>query len=106
MGVDYAVGEPTAVGTELVAALVRLMRAAQPGCGVVADPEVDNAASRRLLEKNGFELVALKPLASEPTGHLMAIYHLPAEGSPSIGLGRLRCRISPSGWDQASSASE
>jgi aminoglycoside 6'-N-acetyltransferase len=82
VGVDYAIGELSAVGrgvgTELVAALVRLVRNARPGCGVVSDPELANVASRRVLEKNGFELVAVKPLASEPTDDLMAIYRLPA----------------------------
>ena len=88
VGVDYAIGEPTAVGrgigTELVAALVRLVRGASPGCGVVSDPEAGNVASRRVLEKNGFELLAIRSLDSEPTDDPMAIYRLaavPASGS-------------------------
>jgi aminoglycoside 6'-N-acetyltransferase len=85
VGVDYAIGERSAVGrgvgTDLVGALVRLVRAERPGCGVVADPEADNVASRRVLEKNGFELVAVKALASEPTDDSMAIYRLPASSS-------------------------
>jgi aminoglycoside 6'-N-acetyltransferase len=80
VGVDYAIGEAGAVGrgvgTELVAALVGLVRSERPGCGVVADPEADNLASRRVLEKNGFELVAVKTMTCEPTDDLMAIYRL------------------------------
>lgn len=85
VGVDYAIGEPAAVGrgvgTGLVAALVRLVRAEWPGCGVVADPEANNTTSRRVLEKNRFELVAVKALSSEPTGAPMAIYRLSASSS-------------------------
>jgi aminoglycoside 6'-N-acetyltransferase len=80
VGVDYAIGEPGRVGqglgTEVIAALVALVRAAQPGCGVVADPEAHNPASRRVLEKNGFELRAIKTMDSEPTDDPMAIYRL------------------------------
>jgi aminoglycoside 6'-N-acetyltransferase len=85
VGVDYAIGEPTrvgsGVGTELIAALVRLVRAARPGCGIMADPEADNTASRRVLEKNGFELVAVKTMESEPTDDPMAIYRLVTPGA-------------------------
>jgi hypothetical protein len=35
-------------------------------------------ASRRVLEKNGFELVAVRPVATEPTDASMAIYRLTA----------------------------
>jgi aminoglycoside 6'-N-acetyltransferase len=81
VGIDYAIGEPTSVGrghgTELIAALVRLVRGEASGCGVVADPEAHNVASRRVLEKNGFELVAERAMACEPTDDLMAIYRLP-----------------------------
>jgi aminoglycoside 6'-N-acetyltransferase len=82
VGMDYAIGEPASVGrghgTELVAALVRLVRGERPGCGVTADPEARNVASRRVLEKNGFELVAEKVMACEPTDDPMAIYRLAA----------------------------
>jgi aminoglycoside 6'-N-acetyltransferase len=85
VGVDYAIGKPSAVGrgvgTELVAALMRVVRTERPGCGVMADPEADNVASRRVLEKNGFELLAVRTLASEPTDDLMAIYRLPASSA-------------------------
>jgi RimJ/RimL family protein N-acetyltransferase len=85
VGVDYAIGEPgrvgAGVGTELIAALVRLVRGARPGCGIVADPDEQNAASRRVLEKNGFELVAVKAMASEPTDDPMAVYRLAPPGA-------------------------
>ena len=80
VGIDYAIGEPAAVGrgvgTELVAALVRVVRAAHPSCGIVADPEAHNAASRRVLEKNGFKLAAVTAMDSEPTDEPMAVYRL------------------------------
>jgi aminoglycoside 6'-N-acetyltransferase len=80
-GIDYAIGDRAGVGrgvgTELVATLVALVRTTQPGCGIVSDPDAENTASRRVLEKNGFELVAVKAMASEPTDDPMAIYRLP-----------------------------
>lgn len=80
VGVDYAVGERGrvggGVGTSLIASLVGLVRAAQPGCGIVADPDAQNMASRRVLEKNGFELVGVKVMDSEPSDQPMAIYRL------------------------------
>jgi RimJ/RimL family protein N-acetyltransferase len=84
-GIDYAIGDRArvghGVGTELIAALVALVRGTRPGCAIMADPDAENAASRRVLEKNGFELVAVKPMASEPTDYPMAIYRLPAVAS-------------------------
>ena len=83
VGVDYAIGEPArvgvGVGTEVIAALVGAVRAARPGCGIVADPDAQNPASRRVLEKNGFQLVAVKAMNSEPTDDPMAVYRLPAQ---------------------------
>jgi len=85
-GIDYAIGDPArvacGVGTELVAALVALVRTAQPGCGITADPDAANTASRRVLEKNGFELVAVKAMPSEPTDDPMAVYRLEPEIEP------------------------
>jgi len=82
-GIDYAIGEPAQVGvgtgTALIAALVRLVRGTQAGCGIVADPDARNKASRRVLEKNGFELVGVKAMASEPTDDPMAVYRLPGD---------------------------
>jgi aminoglycoside 6'-N-acetyltransferase len=80
IGIDYAIGEASrvgrGVGTELVSTLVRLVRSAHPHGAVVADPDERNVASRRVLEKCGFELVRIATLASEPTDDPMAIYRL------------------------------
>jgi aminoglycoside 6'-N-acetyltransferase len=82
VGIDYAIGDPASVGcgvgTELIAALVTQVRRREPGAGLLADPDADNIASRRVLEKNGFELVAVRPVATEPSDRPMAIYRLPA----------------------------
>jgi aminoglycoside 6'-N-acetyltransferase len=81
-GIDYAIGEPARVGgglgTALVAMLVARVRAARPDCDIVSDPDARNTASRRVLEKNGFGLVAVKAMDSERTDDPMAIYRLPA----------------------------
>ena len=80
-GIDYAIGEPVAIGrglgTQLIDALVLEVRRHHPGCGVIVDPDAENRASRRVLEKNGFSLVAVRPVASEPGDTPMAIYRLP-----------------------------
>jgi RimJ/RimL family protein N-acetyltransferase len=80
-GIDYALGEPAALGrglgTQLIAALVVEVRRHRPGCGIVVDPDASNAASRRVLELNGFSLVAVRPVATELNDNPMAIYRLP-----------------------------
>jgi RimJ/RimL family protein N-acetyltransferase len=82
-GIDYAIGDPTrrgtGVGTRLIATLVSRIRQRHPRAGMIADPEASNAASRRVLEKNGFLLLDERPLASEPTTAPMAIYRLPPD---------------------------
>jgi RimJ/RimL family protein N-acetyltransferase len=82
VGIDYAIGDPSrvgrGVGTTLIAELVGLVRAHQPRGAVMADPDERNVASRRVLEKNGFELLAVRSIASEPTDDPMAIYRLAA----------------------------
>jgi aminoglycoside 6'-N-acetyltransferase len=84
VGLDYALGDPGApgrgLGTAMIAALVREARRHDPGCGVVVEPEATNAASRRVLEHNGFELLDVRPLAFEAGDHPMAIYRLPGAG--------------------------
>lgn len=83
VGMDYAIGEPTAtgrgVGRRLIAALVREIRRHNPGSGLVVGPEAANAASRAVLERNGFGLVAVRPVATEPTDQPIAIYRLEPE---------------------------
>ena len=85
VGIDYAIGEATSVGrgvgTQLVATLVGLVRSSHPRGAVVAGPDERNIASRRVLEKNGFDLVRIASLASEPTDDPVAIYRLPGTGA-------------------------
>jgi aminoglycoside 6'-N-acetyltransferase len=85
VGIDYAIGAADqvghGVGTALVAALIEAISDEQGRVGIVADPEASNTASRRVLEKNGFQLVDVRPLASEPTDEPMAIYRRPAASS-------------------------
>ena len=82
VGVDYAIGEPDSVGrglgTALVGTLVRRVRDERPDVAFVSDPDARNLASRRVLEKNGFQLVRIAALASEPSDDPMALYRLPA----------------------------
>jgi GNAT superfamily N-acetyltransferase len=89
-GIDYALSEPAVagrgVGTELVAALVAEVLAHHPGAGILSDPQATNTASRRVLEKNGFVLVAERPVPSEPVAAPMAIYRLPAPGEVTVRL--------------------
>ena len=79
-GIDYAIGDPTAVGhgigTELVAALIHEVCRCTGPVGLLVAPDATNTASRRVLEKNAFELVAIRPVATEPSDAPMAIYRL------------------------------
>ncbi len=74
-GFDYLIGEPDrcgrGLGTRLVAALMSLIRE-QDGAvgGFVVDPEETNAASRRVLEKNGLSLVRITQVV-DPTSPLI-----------------------------------
>lgn len=83
IGIDYAIGDRTSrghgVGTILIAALIAHVRQRHPHVAIMADPEASNLASRRVLEKNGFELLGERPVASEPTEAPMAIYRLPPD---------------------------
>jgi aminoglycoside 6'-N-acetyltransferase len=79
-GIDYAIGDAArvgrGVGTGLIAALVAEVRRHRAGAGVLTGPDAANMASRRVLEKNGFNLVAVRPVVTEPTDRPMAIYRL------------------------------
>jgi aminoglycoside 6'-N-acetyltransferase len=81
-GIDYAIGDPAQIGhgtgTELIAALVAEVRRHHPDAGILTDPDARNVPSRRVLEKNGFGLMAVRPVAGEATDDPMAIYRLPA----------------------------
>jgi aminoglycoside 6'-N-acetyltransferase len=83
LGIDYAIGDPNCIGvglgTALVSTLVEHARQDHFRSGVIADPEASNVASRRVLEKNGFELLGVRPVMSEPTNDPMAIYRLAAD---------------------------
>jgi RimJ/RimL family protein N-acetyltransferase len=62
------------------AVLVDEVREHHPGCGLIVAPEAANTASRRVLERNGFALVDVRPLAFEPHQRPMAIYRLAGAG--------------------------
>jgi aminoglycoside 6'-N-acetyltransferase len=83
-GFDYAIGDPAAIGrglgTEMNAVLVDEIRRHRPRCGLIVEPDAANIASRRVLERNGFELVDVRPLAFEPHDRPMAIYRLAGGG--------------------------
>jgi aminoglycoside 6'-N-acetyltransferase len=89
IGIDYAIGDPRLIGvgrgTELIAALVELVRRVHPGAGVIADPDAANVASRRVLERNGFELVDERLVPSEPVAGPMAVYRLEGAGRERRG---------------------
>lgn len=94
IGIDYAIGNPAwtgrGVGTLLVAALVAEARRRHPGVGILTSADAANTASRRVLEKNGFHLVAVRPVATEPSDAPMAIYRLPAVAPPVTSAGQRR----------------
>lgn len=82
-GMDYAIGDPAfvgrGIGTQMIAALVREIRRERPGVGIVVDPDERNRASRRVLERNGFELVGIRPAPWGAAGERFAVYRLPRE---------------------------
>jgi aminoglycoside 6'-N-acetyltransferase len=87
-GIDYAIGDPASIGrgtgTELIAVLVAEIQHRLPGAGVLAGPDAANIASRRVLEKNGFELVAVRRVATEPSDAPIAIYRLRAAPAGTV----------------------
>lgn len=82
IGIDYAIGDPSCigrgVGTELVSVLVEHVRELHPGSGIIADPQGAHVASCRVLAHNGFALLGVRPVATEPTDDPMAVYRLDA----------------------------
>jgi aminoglycoside 6'-N-acetyltransferase len=80
VGIDYAIGAAAyrgrGLGADLIGALVNTVRAKHPRAGVIADPNAENRASRRALERNDFALQFVAPLASETTDAPMAVYRL------------------------------
>ncbi len=83
-GIDYAIGDASRVGrgtgTALIAALIAEVRRHCPGAGLLTGPDAANVASRRVLEKNGFGLVAVRPVETEPSDRPVALYRLPGSG--------------------------
>lgn len=79
LGIDYLIGHPhdceRGLGTSLVAALLLAL----PELPVWVTPEEANAPSCRVLEKNGFALMAAKQcqVPSEPWAGPTALYRLP-----------------------------
>jgi aminoglycoside 6'-N-acetyltransferase len=96
IGIDYAIGDPSRIGrglgSRLIAALVTEVRRSVPGAGLLVGPEAENSASRRVLEKNGFKLVAVRPVETEPNDRPIAIYRLPATGKRSAGTAHTQSR--------------
>ena len=78
VGIDYLIGHPhdceRGLGTALVAALLE----ATPALPVWVTPEEANVPSCRVLEKNGFELMAVKQcnIPDEPKAGPTALYRL------------------------------
>jgi len=83
LGIDYAIGEPSAlgqgVGTAMIGALVRHIGSRTDSGDIVVEPDAANRASCRVLEKNGFALVEVRALTFE-LEDANAIYRL-ARGS-------------------------
>jgi aminoglycoside 6'-N-acetyltransferase len=79
-GIDYAIGDPDAIGrglgTELIPLLVAEVRRHQPARGIVVDPDAANRASRRVLELAGFSPVELRPTFDRSGSGAMATYRL------------------------------
>jgi len=80
VGIDYAIGAAAyrgrGLGADLIAALVNAVRVHHERAGIVADPNAENRASRRVLECNGFLLQFVAKLTSEVTDEPMAVYRL------------------------------
>ena len=80
VGMDYAIGLKDhigrGIGTLFISEMVRTIRTEHRHSSIFADPDERNVASRRVLEKNGFELLTIKPIPSEATSDPMAVYRL------------------------------
>jgi aminoglycoside 6'-N-acetyltransferase len=80
VGIDYGIGDPRligrGVGTRLIAKLVEAVRASAPGASIMTAPSAANRASCRVLDKNGFRLVSVRAVASEPNASPLAFYRL------------------------------
>jgi aminoglycoside 6'-N-acetyltransferase len=89
VGIDYGIGEPdligVGVGTRLIAGLVAVLTEVHPGRPILVGPSAANAASCRVLEKNGFVRVGVRDMPGEPNASPLALYRLAAnESSPGV----------------------
>jgi aminoglycoside 6'-N-acetyltransferase len=94
LGIDYGIGEPdligVGVGTRLITGLVALLAEVEPGAPILVGPSAANAASCRVLEKNGFVPVGVRDMPGEPNASPLALYRLTArEAAPEVS-GRSR----------------
>jgi aminoglycoside 6'-N-acetyltransferase len=72
-GIDYLIGAPDlcgkGLGTAVIHELCALVFILYPEIsGIASVPQADNAASRRVLEKNGFRLLEVRPIESDDPG--------------------------------------
>ena len=72
-GIDYLIGVPElcgkGLGTAVIGAFCELVFVLYPQVGGIASvPQAENAASRRVLEKNGFRLVDVRTVESDDPG--------------------------------------
>jgi aminoglycoside 6'-N-acetyltransferase len=85
-GIDYAIGAAEhcgrGLGTQLIARLVELIRAGHPQLPIYTTVEEPNRASRRVLEKNGFCLIAVRKIEAEIGDGPNACYRLDGPLSP------------------------
>jgi aminoglycoside 6'-N-acetyltransferase len=83
-GIDYLIGRPDecgrGLGTRVIGAFCDLVFDLYPSiAGIASVPQAANPASRRVLEKNGFQLVEVRMVESDDPGDAgpAAIYLLP-----------------------------
>lgn len=72
-GIDYLIGTPElcghGLGTTIIGAFCELVFGLYPQVsGIASVPQAANPASRRVLEKNGFRLVDVRPIESDDPG--------------------------------------
>jgi RimJ/RimL family protein N-acetyltransferase len=82
LGIDYGIGDVALIGrglgTALIAELLASVRSVQPGAPILVAVSTRNPASRRVLEKNGFNLKEVRLIAAEPGNEPTALYRLGA----------------------------
>lgn len=80
LGFDYGIGEVALIGqglgTAAIAALISTVRKEHPKAPILVAVSTLNAASRAVLERNGFGLVDVRAIDSEPGDEPTALYRL------------------------------